>query len=89
MRSTNSNQSNTGRLRQSTLNRFVDLPSSDEDSDPDQQKAKAEEQKRRETSDWTRVISRDQFTDRETTVTNIAADIRALLSEKVTVPAAV
>ena len=68
------------------MNRFVDLSSSSESSDPDTQVAKAEEQKRRELSDWTGVKSRDQFLANEPTVTNIAVDLRVLLSEKVTVP---
>ncbi len=88
MRNTTSNKPATGKSRQSTLNRFVDLSSSSDSSDPDTQMAKAEEQKRRETSDWTGVKSRDQFTATEPTVTNIAADLRALLSEKVPVPEA-
>ena len=74
MKNTNSNKPATGKSRQSTLNRFVDLPSSDESSDPDQQIARAEEQKRRETSDWTGVMSRDQFTAQEPVVTNIWRD---------------
>jgi hypothetical protein len=88
MRNTTSNKPATGKSRQSTLNRFVDLSSSSDSSDPDTQVAKAEEQKRREISDWTGVKSRDQFTAKEPTVTNIAADLRALLSEKVPVPEA-
>jgi len=70
------------------LNRFVDLSSSPDNSDTETQVAKAEEQKRREISDWTGVKSRDQFLATEPTVTNIAADLRALLSEKITVPEA-
>ena len=88
MKNTNSNKPDTGKLRQSTLNRFIDLTSSDDSSDPDVQVAKAEEQKLREASDWTGVLSRDQFTDKETKVTNIAADLRVMLAEKVTVPPA-
>jgi len=88
MKNTSSNKPATGKPRQSTLNQFVNRSSSSEGSDPETQVAKAEEQKRREISDWTGVMSRDQFTDKETKVANIAADIKALLSEKVTVPPA-
>ena len=89
MKNTNSNKPATGKSRQSTLNRFVNMTTSDDDEDADTQVAKAEEQKRRETSDWTGVLSRDQFTAQEPVVTNIAADLRALLSEKITVPPAI
>ena len=68
------------------MDRYLDLPSDSEDSDPLEQVAKAEEQKRRDLSDWTGVKSRDQFLDAEPTVTNIGADLRTLLSEKINVP---
>jgi len=51
--------------------------------------AKVEEQKRREISNWTGVKARDQFLAKEPTVTNLGADLRALLSETITIPEAV
>ena len=89
MTSTNNNKSATEKLRQSTLNVFLNMSSSEESDDPVAQVAKAEEQKRREISNWTGVKARDQFLAKEPTVTNIGADLRALLSETITVPEAV
>ena len=61
MTSTNNNKPANDKLRQSTLNVFLNMSSSDESDDPVAQVAKAEEQKRREISNWTGVKARDQF----------------------------
>jgi len=83
MKSNNSNKPTTGKPKQSTLSRFVHGASSGDSSDSDTFIPNDEEQKLRQNSDWTRVKSRDQFTDGPVTCFNLWDDLKVLLSEKV------
>jgi len=71
------------KTRQGTLNRFVRLPSSSEESSSDDYEPGDEEQKRGEASDWTRVKGRDQFTAKFPRVFDVGTDLRALRAEKI------
>ena len=71
------------KLRQSTLSRFVQLPSSDEGSSSDAYSSSDEERKRAEASDWTRIKGRDQFTAKYARVFAIGDDLRVMRAEKI------
>ncbi len=65
------------------MHTFLGKSASDESSDSDAYVPSDEEQKHGQSSDWTRIKSRGQFTAKYATVFDLGTDLAVLLSEKV------